>query len=62
MVHPLYFAQRVLYEMRPAEIVFNGEDPAKFLGQRDLLWPDTGDQGTQSQPTITEYAKSVECA
>jgi glycosyltransferase involved in cell wall biosynthesis len=39
LAHPLYFAKRVLYEFHPRGVVFNGEEPLKFLRQRDVLWP-----------------------
>ena len=61
IAHPVYFAHRLFYEMRRSELVFNGEDPSTFLSQRDVLWPDTDETGIQSEPAMTEYAKSVEC-
>lgn len=46
---PMYFASRVFYETRAAEIALNGEDPAQFLRQRDVLWPNPGKPRTPSQ-------------
>lgn len=62
--HPLYFVDRVLYELRPNNVVFNGEDPQKFLGQRDVLWPETEDPTALDDSAITEPgdSKSVKCA
>jgi GT2 family glycosyltransferase len=63
IAHPFYFANRVLYELRPDDIVFNGEDPLQFLSQRDVLWPETEDPTipTQHEATLSGNAKSVEC-
>jgi glycosyltransferase involved in cell wall biosynthesis len=60
IAHPLYFARRVFYEMRPGKIIFNGELPQKLLNQRDALWPNTGDTRAQSEPAAAKYAKSIE--
>ncbi len=62
--HPLYFAGRVLYELRPNDVVFNGEDPQMFLDRRDVLWPEERDSvvsAANSAITLTGNAKSVEC-
>jgi hypothetical protein len=47
---PMYFASRVFYETRAAEIALNGEDPERFLRQRDVLWPNPDKPSTPSQP------------
>jgi len=47
---PMYFASRVFYETRAAEIALNGEDPEQFLRQRDALWPDSDKPDPRSQP------------
>jgi glycosyltransferase involved in cell wall biosynthesis len=60
--HPLYFAARVLYELRPSDVVFNGEDPQKFLDQRDALWPEEDSTALlNSAITMSGNATSVEC-
>lgn len=61
--HPFYFAGRILYELRPRSVVFNGENPNKFLGQRDVLWPEAGGSTSTDNSAITmsDDAKSVEC-
>jgi hypothetical protein len=46
----MYFASRVFYETRAAEIALNGEDPERFLRQRDVLWPNPDKPSTPSQP------------
>jgi glycosyltransferase involved in cell wall biosynthesis len=47
---PMYFASRVFYETRAAEIALNGEDPERFLRQHDVLWPNLDKPSTPSQP------------
>jgi glycosyltransferase involved in cell wall biosynthesis len=48
MAHPLYFANRILYELHSGRIAFNGEDPSKFLNQRGVLWPRAKDPTTST--------------
>jgi glycosyltransferase involved in cell wall biosynthesis len=45
---PSYFAGRVLYELRGSDVAVLGEDPSKFLRQRDVLWPTAEDQTTSA--------------
>lgn len=61
--HPLYFARRILYELRPSAVVFNGENPDKFLSQCDVLWPEAESSTTPADSAITmsDNAKRVEC-
>jgi glycosyltransferase involved in cell wall biosynthesis len=36
---PSHLMKRVLYEFRPESAVVNGENPKRFLENKDLLWP-----------------------
>jgi len=39
LANPMYFAERVFYELRSGDIALNGENPDLFLRQSTLLWP-----------------------
>jgi glycosyltransferase involved in cell wall biosynthesis len=64
MANPFYFAKRVLYEFQPDGIVFNGEEPLKFLRQRDVLWPKVESPSTPVQPeaAMTDGGGYIGCA
>ena len=64
IAHPFYFAKRVFYELHSDGIVFNGEEPARFLRKRDVLWPETEEPGTPTPPKIPVRgnAEYTECA
>lgn len=47
---PSYFANRVLYELHGSDVAVQGENPSKFLRQRDVLWPEVEDPTTSAQP------------
>jgi glycosyltransferase involved in cell wall biosynthesis len=64
MAHPFYFTKRVLYEFYPEDVVFNGEEPLKFLRQRDVLWPKVESPTTsvQAEAAMTGDGEPIGCA
>jgi glycosyltransferase involved in cell wall biosynthesis len=49
LVNPMYFAKRVFYETRSADIAITGESPEQFFSQRNVLWPDSNNPDAASQ-------------
>ena len=61
MANPLYFAGRVFYETRSADVALGGEDPERFLRQRSVLWPDSDKPGIPAASESTMIPSCREC-